>query len=46
MLCANAGRLAKTGLLPNRINEVESHKIEILAIEININKRKWIIPNV
>ena len=36
----------KGGLLPKRINEIESDKIEILAVEININKRIWIILNV
>ena len=36
----------KSGLLPKRINELESDKIEILAVEININKRKWVILNV
>ena len=35
----------KSGLLPKCINELESEKIEILAVEININKRKWIILN-
>ena len=29
----------KGGLLPKRINELESNKIEILAVEININKK-------
>ena len=29
-------------LLPKLINELKSDKIEILAVEININKRKWI----
>ena len=36
----------KGELLPKRINEQESDKIEILAVEITINKRKWIILNV
>ena len=36
----------KSGLLPKRINELESDKIKILAVEININKRKRIILNV
>ena len=38
--------LVQSGLLPKRINKLESEKIEILAVEININKRKWIILNV
>ena len=36
----------KSGLLPKRINQLESDKIEILVVEITINKRKWIILNV
>ena len=36
----------KSGLLPKHINELKSHKIKIVAVEININKRKWIILNV
>ena len=36
----------KSGLLPKCINELESDKIEILAVEINIDERKWIILNV
>ena len=36
----------KSGFLPKRINELESDKIKILAVEININKRKCIIFNV
>ena len=36
----------KCGLLPKRINEPESGKIEIPALEININKRKWIILSI
>ena len=33
----------KCGLLPKRIKETESDKIKILALEINISERKWII---
>ena len=36
----------KYGLLPKRINELESDKIEIVTLEININKRKWIILSI